>query len=382
MTVPIDYTTLRVIWWILLGVLLIAFAIMDGFDLGIGILLPWVARNDAERRVTLNTIGPVWEGNQIWFILGGGAIFAAWPEIYAVSFSGFYFAMLLVLLALILRPAGFKYRSKIQNTTWRSIWDCCLFISGFVPALIFGVAIGNVLQGVPFHYDETLRSFYTGSFFDLLNPFGLLCGIISVCMLSAHGALFLGIKTEGIIQQRACNAARLFSFLTLVLFIIAGVWLTKIMPGYTLDKATLTDGPSNPLLKNVTITIGAWLNNYTLYPFTIIAPIVGILGCLFAMLFASFNAFKTAWLCSAIGILGVISTVGVSMFPFILPSSTHPNMSLTVWDASSSHITLFIMLIATVIFIPLILVYTSWVYYVLRGKVTDAYVKQNQQNVY
>src|SRR3990167_5449502 len=147
----ITYHLLRLIWWALLGVLLAGFAITDGFDLGIGMLLPWVARTDNERRVVLNTIGPVWEGNQVWFVLGGGAVFAAWPLLYAVSFSGFYFAMLLVLLALILRPVGFKYRSKLPNLTWRQTWDTCLFIAGLAPALLFGVAIGNVLQGVPFN---------------------------------------------------------------------------------------------------------------------------------------------------------------------------------------------------------------------------------------
>lgn len=382
MSLPIDYTTLRVIWWVLLGVLLIGFAVMDGFDLGIGILLPWVARKDDERRVTLNTIGPVWEGNQIWLVLGGGAIFAAWPEIYAVSFSGFYFAMLLVLLALILRPVGFKYRSKIHNPTWRSMWDACLFIAGFVPTLVFGVALGNVLQGVPFHYDNELRSFYTGSFFDLLNPFALLCGLLSVAMLSAHGAVFLTIKTEGIVQERAKKAASFFSLLSIVLFACAGVWVAKFIQGYALPVSIATDGPSNPLTKQVSQVMGAWLQNYSLYPWTISAPACGFIGAGLTILFVKLRSFRTAWVTSALSIAGIITTVGVSMFPFILPSSTHPNFSLMVWDASSSQLTLFIMLIATLIFMPLILLYTSWVYYILRGKVTDEYIKQNQNNLY
>lgn len=185
---PLDYETLRVIWWLLLGILLIGFAVMDGFDLGVAMWLPWLAKTDIERRILINSIGATWEGNQVWFILGGGAIFAAWPALYALSFSGFYFAMLLVLLALILRPVGFKYRSKLADPRWRSFWDYALFVGGFVPALIFGVAIGNVLQGVPFHFDEYLRPFYTGSFLDLLNPFALLCGLLSVLMLAMHGA--------------------------------------------------------------------------------------------------------------------------------------------------------------------------------------------------
>ena len=164
MELLLDYPTLRVIWWALMGVLLIGFALTDGFDLGVAALLPFVGRTDAERRQVINTIGPTWEGNQVWFILGGGAIFAAWPMVYAVSFSGFYLAMFLVLSALILRPVGFKYRSKRPDPRWRAFWDWGLFVGGFVPALVFGVAVGNVLQGVPFRLDSDLRYFYEGPF--------------------------------------------------------------------------------------------------------------------------------------------------------------------------------------------------------------------------
>lgn len=382
MNLPLDYPTLRVIWWVLLGLLLIGFAVMDGFDLGIGILLHRVARTNEERRVVLNTVGPVWEGNQIWLILGAGAIFAAWPEIYAVSFSGFYFAMLLVLLALILRPVGFKYRSKIQSDAWRAVWDACIFISGFVPALVFGVAVGNVIQGVPFYFDETLRSFYTGTLFGLFTPFTLLCGLVSVCMLATHGGIFLAIKTNNSIQQRAIYYARFFGLLTITFFAISGIWLIKYIPGYVITDHVLMDGPSNPLHKKVTLQLGAWLLNYVAYPATLAAPISGFFGAILANLFLSIRWFKLAWVMSAVSIAAIIVTVGVSMFPFILPSSSNPEMSLIVWDASSSHLTLFIMLIATMIFLPVIIAYTSWVYYILRGKVTSDYVKQNQHQVY
>ncbi len=156
---PLDYETLRVIWWVLLGILLIGFAVMDGFDFGVLMWLPWLGKTDIERRILINSIGPTWEGNQVWFILGGGAIFAAWPALYALSFSGFYLAMLIILLALILRPVGIKYRSKLTDSRWRSCWDSALFVSGIVPPLIFGIAVGNVLQGVPFHFDEFLSLF-------------------------------------------------------------------------------------------------------------------------------------------------------------------------------------------------------------------------------
>jgi len=203
MDLPIDFATLRLIWWALLGVLLIGFSLTDGFDLGVGALLPFVAKTDEERRMVINTVGATWEGNQVWFILGGGAIFAAWPFVYAVSFSGFYLAMFLVLSALILRPVSFKYRSKRPSPKWRSFWDWCLFIGGFVPALVFGVAVGNVLLGAPFRLDSDLRSFYDGNLLGLFTPFSLIAGLLSVAMLVLHGAAWLSVKAE---RDRCWNA--------------------------------------------------------------------------------------------------------------------------------------------------------------------------------
>lgn len=377
-----DYETLRVIWWVLLGLLLIGIAVMDGFDFGVGILLHRVARTDLERRVTLNTIGPVWEGNQVWLILGGGAIFAAWPALYAVAFSGFYFAMLLVLLGLILRPIGFKYRSKINNQRWRQYWDVALFLGGFLPALLFGVALGNVLQGVPFYFDESLRMYYTGTLFGLLNPFALLCGLVSVAMLTMHGGVYLINKTNDIVQQRAKNYAIGAAIILIVLFAVAGIWIAHGINGFVVTGMLNHDAPSNPLYKQVNLQAGAWISNYMLHPIFIFVPALGFVGALMTILFLTIRCFKLAWVMSAASIAGVVATVGVSMFPFLLPSSIHPNMSLLVWDASSSHLTLFIMLIATVIFLPIILLYTSWVYRVLRGKVTAAYIEKNKHSVY
>ncbi|KTD20217.1 cytochrome d ubiquinol oxidase subunit II [Legionella israelensis] len=377
---PLDYETLRIIWWVLLGVLLIGFAVMDGFDLGVAMWLPWLTKTDMERRILLNSIGPTWEGNQVWFILGGGAIFAAWPALYALSFSGFYLAMLVVLLALILRPVGFKYRSKLPNKHWKAVWDWSLFIGGFIPALIFGVAIGNVLQGVPFYFDDSLRPFYTGTFLALLNPFALLCGLLSVFMLAMHGAFFLNVKTEGHLQQRAQLAARICSLLTIILFVVGGIWLYKQIQGYSISGVMVHDGPSNPLHKSVIREAGAWFANYQHVPFAWLAPLSGITGALLALLLV--NYARTAFVFSAITVIGIIATVGVSMFPFILPSSSNPSQSLLVWDSSSSSLTLFIMLVATVIFLPIILIYTTWVYRVLRGKVTVGTITQNKESAY
>jgi cytochrome d ubiquinol oxidase subunit II len=382
MHVPIDYATLRIIWWILLGVLLIGFAIMDGFDLGIGMLLPIVARNNSERRIVINSIGAVWEGNQIWLILGAGAIFAAWPTIYAITFSGFYFAMLLMLFALILRPVGFKYRGKIDNTHWRTLWDSCLFIAGLVPALIFGVAIGNVLQGVPFHFDNFLQAFYSGTLLDLLNPFALLCGLVSISMLIMHGGIYLAIKTEGAIQTRASRYSRIAALFYILLFALGGFAIAYYIKGYSIISTVAHNEPSNPLFKQVSMQVGDWLSNYATNPILLIVPVIGFLGAIMTILMSAVNYYKTAWVMSALCIAATIGTVGVSMFPFVLPSITNPNMSLLVWDASSSQLTLFIMLVAAIIFLPIIILYTSWIYYVLRGKVTADDIDKNQDNLY
>jgi cytochrome d ubiquinol oxidase subunit II len=377
----IDYDVLRVIWWALLGVLLIGFALTDGFDMGVGALLPFVAKTDVERRVVINTVGPVWEGNQVWFILGGGAIFAAWPPLYAVSFSGFYLAMFVVLAALIVRPVAFKYRSKRMDPRWRSAWDWALFAGGFVPALIFGVAIGNVLQGVPFRLNPDLWSLYEGSFFGLLNPFALLVGLVSVAMLVMHGAAWLSVKAEGDIKDRARDIGWVAAVAVLAGYALAGLWLAVGIDGYALAEARVINGPSNPLHSEV-IRGGSWLAAYADRPWIAIAPILGFAGTALAALGLRAGREVTTLLASKLGIFGMISSVGLMMFPFILPSSIDPRSSLTVWDSSSSHLTLFVMLVVTAIFMPLILAYTAWVYRVLWGKVTETDVAAHSDSLY
>ena len=372
--IPLDYATLRLIWWLLLGVLLIGFAVMDGFDLGVGALLPFVAKTDVERRIVVNTIGPVWEGNQVWLILGGGAIFAAFPPLYAVSFSGFYLAMFLILFALILRPVGFKFRGKVEDPRWRQTWDWALFVGGAVPALVFGVAVGNVLLGVPFHFTPELRPVYTGGFFALLTPFALLAGLVSVSLLVAHGAAMLVIKTDGPIAARAARYGSVAALLGAALFVAAGVWIATGIHGFRV--ASVIDGAqaSNPLFKTVSRAPGLWMENYAAMPWTMLAPALGIVGALASALLLRMRRGMLAFVASGTSVACVILTVGFAIFPFLLPSSTVPDAGLTLWDASSSPLTLWIMLLATVVFLPLILVYTSWVYRVLRGKVTEASV--------
>jgi cytochrome d ubiquinol oxidase subunit II len=377
-----DYEIMRLIWWALLGILLIGFAVMDGFDLGVALLLPVVARTDIERRIVINTIGPVWEGNQVWLILGGGAIFAAWPILYATAFSGFYLAMFIVLAALIVRPVAIKFRSKIENTRWRATWDSAIAISGLVPALIFGVAFGNVILGVPFKFDDTMRMTYEGNLFGLLNPFALLSGLISVAMLTLHGASYLALKASGAIVDRAVRVGRVMALLTIVLFILAGVWIAFGVDGYVVMSHLPHDGPSNPLLKMVTRRTGAWLTNYGTFPWILAAPIVAVAALAITPFLLAARRAGGAFVASGAGVAAIIATAGLSIFPFMLPSSLEPGASLTVWDASSSHLTLKIMLFVTAIFLPLILLYTAWVYRVLRGPVTAAYVEGNIHSVY
>src|SRR3990167_9249719 len=231
----LNIEVLRIIWWALLGVLFMGFAVMDGFDLGAATLLPVVARNEIERSIVLETIGPFWEGNQVWIILGAGAIFAAWPYVYAVAFSGAYFVILLLLLTMgISRPVSFKYRTKLPNRFWRRFWDWGVFIGGFLPALIFGVLVGNVLTGLPFSFDTDLRIAYNGTLQNLFNPFALWCGLTSLMMLVMHGGLYLVIKTENPIRQRAILCSRIAGLLLILFFMIGGVWVAYYLMGYQL----------------------------------------------------------------------------------------------------------------------------------------------------
>ena len=375
-TIPLDYETLRLIWWLLLGVLLIGFAIMGGRDLGVGTLLPFVAKTDDERRILLNLIGPTWEGNQVWLILGGGAIFAAFPPLYAVSFSGFYLAMIVILLALILRPVGFKFRGKVDDPRWRAVWDWGLFIGGFVPSLIMGVAVGNVLLGAPFHFDDTMRIFYTGNFFQLLMPFALLAGLVSLGMIATHGATLIVGRTEGVMAERARTIGMWTGAATLILFALGGVWVS-FMNGYVVTSTIDPNAPINPLGKTVELVAGGWLSNYRTYPWMIAAPVLGLGGMAIAVCGLLLRRKWLAYLATGAAIFGIVSTAGLSIFPFFLPSSTDLASGLTLWDASSSHMTLFIMLLATLVFLPIIVLYTAWVFRVMRGTVSTESLNKN-----
>lgn len=368
-TFLMSYETLRLVWWLFLGVLLIGFAVMDGFDLGVGTLLPLIAKTDDERRVLINTIGPTWEGNQVWFVLGGGAIFAAFPLIYAAAFSGFFVALILVLFALILRPVGFDYRSKLPDPRWRALWDWCLFTGGFAPALVFGVAFGNLLLGVPFRYDEELRVHYDGSFFGLLNPFALLVGVVSLAMLVMHGAVFLQLKTVDVLRVRARRWHGIAALVFVASFALAGLWVAFGVDGYRLAAFGGTAAASNPLAKSVVVEAGAWFANFRAAPLLWLIPATVFAAAFVAWRIAPRRA-GIAFVASSIAVAATILTAGVAMFPFMLPSNLAPGHSLTVWDSTSSLLTLRWMFWMTVLFLPLIVLYTSWVFRVLRGPVT------------
>lgn len=376
-----DYETLKLIWWGLLGVLLIGFAIMDGHDLGVCSLLPFVGKTDEEKRVIINTVGPHWEGNQVWFIAAGGVIFAAFPLLYATAFSGFYWAMMAALWTLFLRPVSFKYRSLIKDEKWRNAWDMGLVISAVVPALIFGIAFGNLFLGVPFSFDDRLVTSFGGSFFALLNPFGILCGLVSIFMLIMQGGTYLAHRTVGDIQARSIRFTLMAAVAFVVLFIIAGFFVMRL-DGYVITSELHKGSMINPTSKSVSTETGAWLNNYRQTPLLWAFPALGVVGAALAMLLLKLKRTLLAFISSSLSVLSVIMTAGVALFPFLLPSSSQPNASLTLWDSVSSQLTLMIMLYVTVFLLPLVVAYTSWAYKVMSGKVTKTYIKENQKTLY
>lgn len=377
-----DYETLKLVWWVLIGVLLIGFALTDGFDMGAMALMPFVGKTDNERRVAINTIAPHWDGNQVWFITAGGALFAAWPMVYAVAFSGLYWAMLLVLFALFCRPVGFDYRSKLENTRWRSAWDWALFVGGAVPALVFGVAFGNLFLGLPFQLDDMMRSSYHGSFFALLNPFALLCGVVSLSMLCAHGGAWLMMRTEGDLAARSRTATYLSALVFLIGFLLAGSWLALGIKGMSLAGAFDAGAALNPLHKQVLADNAGWLGNYGRYPLTMGAPVLGVLGALLAILASTGRRAGLAFTGSSLMIVGAICTAGFALFPFVFPSSLDAASSLTVWDAVSSQKTLGIMFVVACIFVPIILLYTLWSYVRMWGKLNDGSIEANPHGLY
>ncbi|AYN29558.1 cytochrome d ubiquinol oxidase subunit II [Buttiauxella sp. 3AFRM03] len=378
----IDYEVLRFIWWLLVGILLIGFAVTDGFDMGVGMLSRIIGRNDVERRIMVNSIAPHWDGNQVWLITAGGALFAAWPMVYAAAFSGFYVAMILVLASLFFRPVGFDYRSKIEDMRWRGMWDWGIFIGSFVPPLVIGVAFGNLLQGVPFHVDEYLRLYYTGNFFQLLNPFGLLAGVVSVSMILAQGATYLQMRTVGELHLRTKAAAQISALVMMVCFALAGVWVIYGIDGYVVTSELNHHAASNPLTKEVARQAGAWMVNFNNMPILWLIPALGVVLPLLTVLMSRLDKGAMAFLFSSLTLACVILTAGVAMFPFVMPSSTMLNASLTMWDATSSQLTLNVMTFVAAVFVPIVLIYTIWCYWKMFGRITKEHIESNTHSLY
>jgi cytochrome d ubiquinol oxidase subunit II len=364
-----DYPTLRFIWWLILGALLIGFAVMDGFDLGVGATFRFLGRNDEERRALLESVEPVWEGNQVWFILAGGAVFAAWPLLYAASFSGLYVAMFLLLVSLILRPVGFVFRNKITDPRWRNTWDWALLIAGVVPAMLLGVAFGNLFLGLPFHFDALVRPVFAGGLLTLLHPFALLVGLVSLTMLVMHGCVYVAMKVGAPMSARAAALGRSAAVVYLIAFIAAGAWVGTL-DGHQISAGADGLGASNPLAKSVNLVHGGWLANYRAHGLLWLIPILSVLAAAVTWRLLGAGRAGAAFLSSCVVVAGTILTAGVALFPFLMPSSTNPSHGLTIWDASSSQRTLGIMLVVVAVLLPIVLAYTAWVFRVLRGRIT------------
>ena len=376
-----DYENLRLFTWAVIGVLLIGFIITDGFDMGVAALLPVLGKSEVDRRIMINSIAPHWDGNQVWLVTAGGAIFAIWPAIYAAAFSGFYLAMILVLATLWLRPLGMDYRAKIDNPQWKKACDIALIVSGFIPPVIFGVGFGNLMIGVPFEFNELLMMSYQGGFWDLLTPFPLLCGLVSLAMVITQGAAFLQMKTTGDLKQRAQKVIVCMALVTVGLFIIGGLY-AYTLPGYLITSPVVTDGVSNPLLKHVVKFDDLLLHNYENYPILLAIPALGIIGMLSCAVMTRLNRAGLAFASSSLSIASIITTAGVALFPMIMPSSLMPSHSLTLWDGTSSELTLSIISVVAVIVVPIILGYTIWCYYKMFGRLDSQYIHDNSSSLY
>ncbi|NTV26391.1 MAG: cytochrome d ubiquinol oxidase subunit II [Chlorobiaceae bacterium] len=326
---------LQTIWFILVTVLFIGFFVLEGFDFGVGILLPFMGSEDNDRRTVINTIGPFWDGNEVWLITAGGAMFAAFPEWYATLFSGFYPALLLMLVALIARGVAFEFRSKHDNRTWRSFWDWCIFAGSAILALLWGVALSNFIRGVPI--DSSMQ--YAGGFIDLLNPYALSCGLASLFIFTLHGAVFLTLKTTGELHDRAMGLARkLWAPATI---------LSMIFAGYTY---VATD-----LFQRLGVNPGA-------------IPIFSVLALLSVIVMLKKNASGWAFAMTAVAIAFSTITIFLGLYPRVLVSSLNPDWSLTIYNASSSPYTLGIMTTVALVFVPLVLIYQGWSYWIFRQR--------------
>lgn len=330
---------LQAIWFFLWGLCWAVFFITDGFDFGIGTLLPFLGKEENDRRMMIQAMGPLWDGNEVWLITAGGVTFAAFPIVYAVMFSSLYTALMLILFALILRGVSFEFRGQVDSAGWKKIWDTCIFVGSFAPALLFGVAFANIFKGLPIDADGILQ----GNLFTLLNPYGLMGGVFFVSLFLVHGSLWLAIKTEGPLHDK-------------VVALVSKLWMAEVVIAVIFLAATYVFTPL--------------YNNYLAYPVLFVVCIVTV-GALFAIkYFIGQAAYFKAWFASAVTIIGVTFFGIIGLFPNMFPSSLDPAYSLTARNASSSPLTLKIMLAVVVLFLPIVLAYQIWAYNLFKDKIT------------
>lgn len=336
----------QITWFVLWGVLWGVYFMLDGFVLGTGFMSRFIAKDDTERRVLINTVGPIWDGNEVWLVTAGGATFAAFPTTYALMFSNLYTALLLLLFALIVRGVSFEFRGKMDGGSWKAGWDTAITISSFLPALLFGVAFGNIFKGIPMRNDFVTANFaYEGSLLTLLNPYGLLTGILFVMLFAVHGSLYAAIKTDGALSTRAAAMA---NKLWLPLLIVAVAFL-----GYTYPATKLYD-------------------NFLKAPLFLIIPGIAVASLVLLKVFASKGEMHKAFLFSCLTIVFVVFTGVTGLFPNLIPSSLDPASNLTIFNSSSSLYTLRIMTVVALIFVPIVIAYKIWVYRIFKARVTSA----------
>jgi cytochrome d ubiquinol oxidase subunit II len=348
-----DISLFQVIWFVLWGVLWAVYFMLDGFVLGTGFLSGIIAKNDTEKRVLINSIGPVWDGNEVWLLTAGGATFAAFPTTYALMFSNLYSALILLLFALIVRGVSFEFRGKLDGAVWKSSWDKAIIVSSFLPALLFGVAFGNIFKGIPMRNDfVNLQFTYEGGLLGLLNPYGLVTGVLFVLLFAVHGSLYLSLKTVGELSSRSLALAnRIWP----ALLVVAVVFLA-----FTYPSTKLYD-------------------NYLQAPLLLIVPLVAVASLVLIKLFAGKGEKGKAFLFSCLTILFVVFTGVTGLFPNLLPSNLDAASNLTIYNSSSSLITLKLMTVVALIVVPIVICYKIWVYRIFRAPVTSEEVLGDKQ---
>jgi cytochrome bd ubiquinol oxidase subunit II len=329
---------LQTIWFFLWGLLWAVFFMTDGVDFGIGTLYPFIGKSEADKKIMINSMGPLWDGNEVWLITAGGVTFAAFPTVYAVMFSSLYSALMLILFALILRGVSFEFRGKVDNPKWQKVWDFCIFIGSFAPALLFGVAFANIFRGIPIDGE----GLFHGTLFSLLNPYGLIGGVLFVMLFLVHGALWLAIKSEDTFHEKALTIANKLWPVELgvaVIFLVASMFATRLY------------------------------NNYLAHPALFLVLLITVLALLGIKYFLVSKAPFKAWFCSALTIVGATFYGVIGLYPNLFPSSIDDRYSLTAHNASSSPLTLKIMLIVVLMFIPIVIGYQIWAYKLFSGKI-------------